>query len=116
MFEVWHYLTASGRNVVEEWLDSLRDPEAEARIAARLARLTAGNFGDFKPVGGGVRELRIDWGPDRVYYAMAGRQVVLLLCGGDKRTQVADSSVQSITGETTSEGRQSHEEPYERFT
>jgi len=91
MLQVWHYLTASGKNVVEKWLDSLRDDQAEARIAARLARLAAGNFGDCKPVGDGVWELRIDWGPGyRVYYAMAGRSVVLLLCGGDKRKQTAD--------------------------
>jgi putative addiction module killer protein len=91
VFEVWHYLTASGKNVVEEWLDSLRDDEAEARIVTRLARLAAGNFGDCKPVGNGVLELRIDWGSGyRVYYAMAGRTVVLLLCGGDKRKQTGD--------------------------
>lgn len=62
-----------------------------AKIAARLARVQAGNFGDCKPVGEGVWELRVDWGPGyRVYYAMAGRSVVLLLYGGDKRTQRAD--------------------------
>lgn len=91
MFEVRHYLTASGQNVVWQWLDSLRDAQAEARIAARITRLAAGNFGDCKPVGGGVWELRIDWGPGyRVYYAMAGKTSVLLLCGGDKRKQAAD--------------------------
>jgi putative addiction module killer protein len=91
MVEIRHYLTASGKNVFEEWLDSLRDAKAEARIAARIARLTAGNFGDCRPVRDGVWELRIDWGPGyRVYYAMVGRACVLLLCGGDKRRQSAE--------------------------
>lgn len=91
MHEVRHYLTASGKNAVEEWLDSLGDVTTQARIAARLARLAAGNFGDCKPVGQGVWELRIDRGPGyRVYYAMAARTVVLLLCGGSKRTQASD--------------------------
>jgi putative addiction module killer protein len=91
MYEVRHYATASGKVVVEAWLNSLRDDKAEARIAARLARLAAGNFGDCKPVGKGVWELRIDWGPGyRVYYALVGHSIVLLLCGGDKRKQSAD--------------------------
>lgn len=93
MIEIRHYLTASGKNVFEEWLDSLRDAKTEARIAARIARLAVGNFGDCKPVSGGVWELRVDWGPGyRVYYAMIGRTCVLLLCGGDKRKQSADIS------------------------
>jgi putative addiction module killer protein len=91
MYEIYHYLTASGKNVLEEWLDALGDPKAEARITARIARLAVGNFGDCKPVRDGVWELRIDWGPGyRVYYAMSGRTCVLLLCGGDKRKQSAD--------------------------
>jgi putative addiction module killer protein len=69
----------------------MRDPKAVARIEARLARLVAGNFGDSEPVGEGVMELRIDWGPGyRVYFARLGHIVVLLLCGGDKRTQNKD--------------------------
>ncbi len=91
MVEVRHYLTASGKNVFREWLDSLKDVKAEARIAARIARLAAGNFGDCKPLRDGVWELRIDWGPGyRVYYAKVGRMCLLLLCGGDKRKQSAD--------------------------
>jgi putative addiction module killer protein len=91
VFEILHYLTASGVDVFETWLDDLADPTAVARIIARLDRLQAGGFGDHKPVGQGVWELRIDHGPGyRVYYAQAGRQVILLLCGGDKRTQTAD--------------------------
>ena len=65
--------------------------EAEGRIVARIARLAAGNFGDCKPLGDGVWELRIDWGPGyRVYYAMIDRRCVLLLGGGDKRRQSTD--------------------------
>jgi putative addiction module killer protein len=91
MVEIRHYLTASGENLFEDWLDSLRDAKAEARIAARIARLATGNFGDCKPLAAGVWELRIDWGPGyRIYYAMAGRKCVLLLGGGDKRKQSAD--------------------------
>lgn len=91
MYELRHYATASGKSLLAAWLDSLRDRQAAARVAARIARLEAGIFGDCKPVGQGVWELRIDWGPGyRVYYALAGRSVVLLLCGGDKRKQAAD--------------------------
>lgn len=91
MIEIRHYLTASGEDIFEQWLDSLRDTKTEARIAARVARLAAGNFGDCKPLRSGIWELRIDWGPGyRVYYAMTGRTCVLLLCGGQKRRQAAD--------------------------
>lgn len=91
MFEIRYYLSATRKNVLESWLESLDDDVAEARIDARINRLSRGNFGDCKPVGGGVWELRIDWGPGyRVYYAMVGRQCVLLLAGGDKRKQSAD--------------------------
>lgn len=91
MTEIRHYLTAAGKNIFEEWLDGLRDSKAEARVATRIARLAAGNFGDCKPVRDGVWELRIDWGPGyRIYYANTGRACVLLLCGGDKRRQSAD--------------------------
>ena len=74
-----------------QWLDSLRDIHARARVLARVERLAAGNPGDVKPVGEGVSELRIDYGPGyRVYYTLRGRQVIILLAGGDKRTQAAD--------------------------
>lgn len=73
------------------WFDRLRDPQAQQRIAVRIDRLALGLFGDAKPLREGVRELRVDYGPGyRVYYALAGRTVVLLLCGGDKRTLQAD--------------------------
>jgi putative addiction module killer protein len=70
---------------------SLRDRQARARIVARLQRLRSGAFGDCRPLRAGVWELRIDHGPGyRVYYARAGERVVLLLAGGDKRTQAVD--------------------------
>lgn len=73
------------------WLDGLRDMHARARVLARVERLAAGTPGDVKPVGEGVSELRIDYGPGyRVYFTMHGREVVILLAGGDKRTQAAD--------------------------
>jgi len=74
-----------------KWLDGLRDIHGRARILARVERLAAGNPGDVKPVGEGVSELRIDYGPGyRVYYKQKGRAVVILLAGGDKRTQARD--------------------------
>ncbi|RDJ20820.1 type II toxin-antitoxin system RelE/ParE family toxin [Bosea caraganae] len=73
------------------WLDKLRDERARARIANRIARLGAGNPGDIKPIGEGLSELRVDYGPGyRVYLAQKGSVLIILLCGGDKRTQEAD--------------------------
>ncbi|MGP8246448.1 MAG: type II toxin-antitoxin system RelE/ParE family toxin [Bryobacteraceae bacterium] len=74
-----------------EWLASSRDVRAVGIVRARLNRIRLGNFGDSKPVGGGVEELRIDFGPGyRVYYGREGSVVVIRLCGGDKRTQTRD--------------------------
>ena len=73
------------------WLDSLRDVHARARVLVRVERLAAGNPGDVRPVGEGVSELRIDYGPGyRVYFKKQGRMIVVLLAGGDKRTQSRD--------------------------
>ena len=73
------------------WLDGLRDVRARARVLVRVERLVAGNPGDVRPVGEGVSELRIDYGPGyRVYFKRQGQTVVVLLAGGDKRTQGAD--------------------------
>lgn len=72
-------------------MDALRDVRARARVLVRVERLAAGNPGDVRPVGEGVSELRIDHGPGyRVYFKRQGRTVVVLLAGGDKRTQRAD--------------------------
>lgn len=74
--------------VFARWLDGLRDVHARARVQVRIERLATGNPGDVRPVGEGVSELRIDYGPGyRVYYKRQGNAVVVLLAGGDKRTQ-----------------------------
>jgi putative addiction module killer protein len=73
------------------WLASLRDRRARMRITARIRRLSLGNFGDVKPVGGGVSEMRVDYGPGyRVYFVQRGEMLVILLAGGDKSTQGRD--------------------------
>jgi len=77
--------------VYAKWLDGLRDIHARARILVRVERLAAGNPGNVKPVGEGVSELRIDYGPGyRVYYKKQGQEIVVLLAGGDKHTQAND--------------------------
>lgn len=74
-----------------QWLDALQDIQARARIQARIARLAAGNPGDVEPVGEGVSELRINYGPGyRVYFKKRGRELILLLAGGNKSTQAKD--------------------------
>jgi putative addiction module killer protein len=76
------------------WLDGLRDLRARARVQARLERLAGRNPGDAEPVGEGVSELRINYGPGyRVYFKQQGRQIVILLAGGDKRTQAKDIKI-----------------------
>ncbi len=74
-----------------KWIDGLRDIRARARVLARIERLAGGNAGDVKPIGEGVSELRINYGPGyRVYFWKRGRSLVILLAGGDKRTQSRD--------------------------
>ena len=89
--ELRYYQTFLGAQPFVEWLQDLNDGQARARIEARLARVAVGNLGDVEPVGAGVLELRVDWGPGyRVYFSRLGNIIVLLLCGGDKRTQQRD--------------------------
>lgn len=87
-----HYLTDEKyKDPYIDWLNRLIDKRAKVAVIRRVARIEQGNFGDHKFCGGGVWELRIDVGPGyRVYYAFSGKRVVLLLGGGDKRTQDAD--------------------------
>ncbi|MFZ4538972.1 type II toxin-antitoxin system RelE/ParE family toxin [Propionivibrio sp.] len=92
MYEIKHYLTPDNeRDLYVDWLGKLRDTTAKISVVRRVTRVEQGNFGDHEFCRDGVWELRIDVGAGyRVYYAVAGKQVVLLLCGGDKRTQTAD--------------------------
>lgn len=74
-----------------KWLTGLRDQKAIARIQIRIDRLALGNPGDVRPVGSGISEMRIDYGPGyRVYFSQRGPEIVILLCGGDKTTQTSD--------------------------
>ncbi len=85
------YLTASGESPFEDWFDGLWDIRTKQKILARIARVRAGNLGDWKSVGDGVLELRIDYGPGyRIYVAQDGERLVILLSGGDKKRQRQD--------------------------
>jgi putative addiction module killer protein len=85
------YETEDGKRPFKQWLDSLRDKVTIARINARLGRIELGNFGDAKPVGNGVMELRLVFGSGyRIYYGLDGDKLVVLLMGGDKSTQEKD--------------------------
>ncbi len=91
MFKIRHYINNDDRDVFLDWRDSLKDSMAKIAIDRRIYRVELGNFGDHKPCRDGVWELRIDIGPGyRVYYAQAAQTVVLLLCGGTKRSQDSD--------------------------
>lgn len=91
MIEIRRYISRTGKDLFDSWLTQLGDARAQAKVASRINRLAAGNFGDCKSLRGGLYELRINWGPGyRVYYAMIGKECALLLCGGDKRKQHAD--------------------------
>lgn len=85
----------------DRWVRKLKDRRAAARVLVRIDRLAAGNPGDVKPVGHGVRELRIDYGPGyRIYFLERGQQLIVLLCGGDKSTQDRDiAEAQRIAAE-----------------
>ena len=78
-------------NVYAEWIDNLRDLQGRARILVRVERLASGNPGDVKAISGGVSDLRVHFGPGyRVYFTQRGHDIVILLAGGDKRTQTRD--------------------------
>ncbi len=89
--EIRNYRTVDERIPFEEWLDSLRDKRARAKIRNRLTRVESGNLGDYRSVGEGVFELRIDYGPGyRVYFGQIGSTIIVILSGGDKSTQEQD--------------------------
>ena len=91
MYQIRHYLTSNGTDTFQDWLKQMRDGLAKIAIVKRVNRMELGNFGDHKFCRDGVWELRIDVGPGyRVYYAMSGQQVVLLLSAGSKASQDAD--------------------------
>ncbi len=88
--KVLHHVVA-GKDLYGEWLDRLRDISARTAIVRRVERVEEGNFGDHRTVGGGVWELRINFGPGyRVYYGEDGPVIVMLICGGDKQSQRKD--------------------------
>src|SRR5215217_7941844 len=85
--------TVNQTQLFRQWLCKMRDRNAQVRIAARIRNAEAGNLGDSQPVGEGVSEMRIHPGPGyRVYYTMTGNTIILLLIGGSKSTQQADTS------------------------
>ena len=91
MIDVRRYQRADGAVPLTEWLADLRDARARAKLEIRFRRVSLGIFGDIKPVGAGALELREDIGPGyRVYLGRHGAALVILLCGGDKRSQDAD--------------------------
>lgn len=90
-YKTLFYQTEQGDVPLTQYLTKLRDTRAVVKISTRINRVGAGNFGDHKSVGGGLWEMRIDYGPGyRVYYCFEGDKIVLLLCAGDKRTQSSD--------------------------
>ena len=89
--ELFEYVTEDGKNPFHNWLNALKDRIVRARIRVRLNRVRLGNFGDCKPVGKGVSELRVDYGPGyRIYYGKSENTIVILLCGGVKKSQPKD--------------------------
>lgn len=90
-YQIDYYQQEDGVVPFNEWLNGLRDATAVARVRIRLSRLRLGLFGLVKPLGDGITEVKIDYGPGyRVYYAISGNKVILLLSGGDKTTQRKD--------------------------
>lgn len=91
MYEVEHVLSSNGVDIYQAWLDTVRDKRCKAKITTRVDRASLGHFGDVEPVGDGVFEMKINFGPGfRVYYAVQGRKVMFLLGGGAKDKQQRD--------------------------
>jgi putative addiction module killer protein len=89
--EIQRYVTSEGKVPFAEWLDSLRDRKARLKIQTQLRRINLGNWGDYRSLGEGVYEFKINYGPGyRIYFGQVGLTLILLLCGGDKSTQQQD--------------------------
>jgi putative addiction module killer protein len=87
------YKTANGLVPFEQWLENLKDVNGRAKVRVRIKRVVLGNLGDYRSVGSGIIELRINYGPSyRVYAGLFGREIIVLLCGGDKGSQDKDIS------------------------
>lgn len=101
----FHTMEIRETKIYAAWFARLRDERAKARINARIYRLSLGNPGDVKPVGAGVSEMRIDYGPGyRVYFIRRGQTLAILLCGGDKSSQAADiASAKTIAADIEDE-------------
>lgn len=90
-YEIEYFVSNTGKKPFKEWLDGLKDVTGRAKIRVQLDRVRLGNLGNGRSVGEGVCELKIDFGPGyRLYFALAGNRLVLLLLGGDKSTQTRD--------------------------
>ncbi len=90
-YEIDYYVADTGKKPFKEWLEGLKDLSGRAKIRVRLDRVRLGNLGDNRSVGEGVLELRIDYGPGyRIYFALDGNRLILLLLGGDKSSQERD--------------------------
>jgi len=86
-----YYQTIDGKVPIEKWRKNIKDIKTQWRIDGRLDRVASGNLGDHKSIGGGVKELRLQFGSGyRIYYAEDGNTIIVLLCGGDKKTQQKD--------------------------
>ncbi|PVZ42911.1 type II toxin-antitoxin system RelE/ParE family toxin [Pseudomonas sp. CC120222-01a] len=91
MYAVHHVLSSNGVDLYQAWLDTIRDTRVKARITTRVDRAAQGHFGVTEPVGDGVFEMKLDFGPGyRIYYATIGRRIIFLLGGGSKDRQQAD--------------------------
>ena len=97
-------ITVRETDCFKEWIRGVKDKIAQSVINARIRRLSAGNFGDARAVGGGVSELRVDYVPGfRVYFTRSGKEIVILLCGGDKSSQSADIETAKQTAQNIEE-------------
>lgn len=84
-------MAPNGKSPFKQWREKLKDPATRQQVDSRIARMRVGNFGDHRTVGGGVSEIRINYGPGyRIYYGRHGDTLVVLLSGGDKKSQETD--------------------------